>query len=394
MNSQPQTVSGGVPYWRLSAYYFFYFAFVGAFSPYFGLYLQSIGQGAGEIALLMSLMSVMRTLAPTLWGWLADGLRMRAPIVRASALLAGLGFSGFLLTVESWGLLLSMGVLSFFWSAALPLVETLTFAHLQRQSQTGRYGNIRVWGSIGFVLAVLALGYGLDGLPIRALLWIILAILGCILLCALSIPEIRPEHAPAREGALGAVLRQPEVRGFLAACFCMSAAHGALYVFYSLHLVAHGYDKALVGWMWTLGVLAEIGVFMVMPQMLRRWSRRGVVLFTLWAAVLRFVLIGWYADSFAVLVFAQLLHGLTFGAYHASAIAEVNQRFVGPLQARGQALYGSVSFGAGGVLGGLISGYTWEPLGAAWTYSMSAAFALVGVGVLLRAWPRTPADAA
>ncbi|HRH73086.1 MAG TPA: MFS transporter, partial [Zoogloea sp.] len=119
-----------IPYWRLSGYYFFYFAFIGAFSPYFGLYLQSIGVSAAQIALLMSLMSVMRMLAPTLWGWLADRLGVRTPIVRLSAVLSMAGFAGFLVTDAYVGLFLSMAFLSFFWSAALPLVETLTFSHL------------------------------------------------------------------------------------------------------------------------------------------------------------------------------------------------------------------------------------------------------------------------
>jgi PPP family 3-phenylpropionic acid transporter len=71
-----------LPYWRLSAYYFFYFAFVGAFSPYFGLYLSSIGFTAADIAVVMSLMQVMRILAPSLWGWLADRIGARTPIIR------------------------------------------------------------------------------------------------------------------------------------------------------------------------------------------------------------------------------------------------------------------------------------------------------------------------
>lgn len=373
-----------IPYWRLSGYYFFYFAFVGAFSPYFGLYLQSIGSSAAEIAVLMSLMSVMRTLAPTLWGWLADRFGTHAPIVRLSAVLSVLGFSGFLLSNAHAVLFVSMAFLAFFWSAALPLVETLTFAHLQ--GQASRYGSIRVWGSVGFVLAVLGLGYLLDEMPIRNLLWVTLGILAGILLCAMLIPEVRKARENVVSVSLGSILRRPEVRALLTACFFMSAAHGALYVFYSLHLVAHGYSKTLVGWMWTLGVLAEILVFMGMPQLLRAYSLRNLLLFSFAAAVLRFVMIGWAADSLAILILAQLLHGATFGSYHAAAVAAVNRWFGAQHQARGQALYGSISFGAGGVLGGLISGYTWEFVGAGWTYTLASAFALMGFVALSRGW--------
>jgi PPP family 3-phenylpropionic acid transporter len=166
----------------------------------------------------------------------------------------------------------------------------------------------------------------------------------------------------------------------------MSAAHGALYVFYSIHLVDNGYEKSVVGWMWTLGVLAEVVVFLWMPRLSRRWSLRTILLVAFAAAVLRFVLIGWGVGSVGVLLFAQLLHGATFGAFHSAAITLVNQWFAGRLQAQGQALYGSLSFGAGGMLGGLLSGFTWEGIGPAWTYTMGSAFALIGLVWLFHGW--------
>ncbi|WP_374242731.1 MFS transporter [Zoogloea sp.] len=379
-----------IPYWRLSGYYFFYFAFVGAFSPYFSLYLQSIGRSAAQIAVLMSLMSVMRMLAPAMWGALADRLGVRVPIVRLSALLSMLGFAGFLVSDAYAALFASMAFLAFFWSAALPLVEALTFAHLE--GQASRYGNIRVWGSVGFILAVLGLGYLLDDLPVRTVLWVTLATLGGILACALAIPEAHRPVSAALHDPLGAILRRPQVRALLLACFFMSAAHGALYVFYSMHLVAHGYSKTLVGWMWTLGVVAEIAVFMGMPQLLRAFSLRGILVFSFATAILRFLVIGWAPDSLALLLFAQLLHGATFGAYHAAAVAAVNEWFGARHQARGQALYGSVSFGAGGMIGGVLSGYTWDWVGSAWTYSLGALFALMGLLVLVGGWREPSAE--
>jgi PPP family 3-phenylpropionic acid transporter len=201
------------------------------------------------------------------------------------------------------------------------------------------------------------------------------------------IPEAGKPRVPAVPVALGEILRRPEVKALMVACFFMSAAHGALYVFYSLHLVAHGYSKSVVGWMWTLGVAAEIAVFMGMPQLLRAFSLRGLLVFSFAAAVLRFILIGWGADSLAILVFAQVLHGATFGAYHAAAVAAVNRWFGAQHQARGQALYGSISFGAGGMIGGLLSGYTWDWIGPAWTYSFGSVFAFCGLLALLRGWP-------
>jgi len=376
-----------LPYWRLSGYYFFYFAFIGAFAPYFTLYLQSLAFSAADIAILMSLMQVMRVVAPNLWGWLADRLGRRMPIVRFSAVASLAGFAVFFQTTSFAGVFAGMAVMAFFWSAALPLMESLTFTHLK--SDITRYGNIRLWGSVGFIVAVLGIGNALTYLPVDRQLWMTATILAGIAVCSLLVPEAgRPPHHHEAPGLLS-VLRRREVQAVLGACFFMSAAHGALYVFYSIYLVEAGYSKAVVGWMWTLGVVAEIGVFMVMPRLTTRFSLRSILLVSYFAAVIRFVMIGWGVESFVLLVIAQLLHGLTFGSYHAASIAAITQWFPGRLQARGQALYGSISFGAGGMLGGLLSGYTWEVIGPAWTYTFGALFALMGIGIIWRRWRNT-----
>lgn len=377
-----------LPYWRLSGYYFFYFAFIGAFSPYFGLYLQSLAFSAWEIGLLMSQMQLMRLVGPNLWGWLTDRFGWRLAIVR---LAGGIGLAGF--TAFFWldrlpGMLLAMAVLAFFWSAALPLVETLTFDHLREER--GRYSRIRLWGSIGFIVAVMATGALIDATSPLSVLWMCWSILLGILLNAMVLTEATPLAHDRAEMPIGNILRQGKVKALMAACFAMSAAHGAFYVFYSIHLDAHGYSKTEIGLLWSLGVVAEIVVFMLMASLARRFSLRDILLASFVAAVVRFVLMGWGVESAMLVIFVQLLHGLTFGAYHASAIAAVNQWFPGKTQGRGQALYSSLSFGAGGLLGALISGRTWDWLGSGWTFTLSAAFALVGV---LLIWHWVPSEA-
>jgi PPP family 3-phenylpropionic acid transporter len=374
-----------LPYWRLSAYYFFYFAFVGAFSPYFGLYLSSIAFSAADIAIVMSLMQVMRILAPSLWGWLADRIGARVPIVRAAGLASLCGFLVFFSTEQFIGVFIAMALMSFFWSASLPLVEALTLEHLK--SGVSRYGGIRVWGSIGFVAAVLVLGDVLERTGLGAVLWACSLLLAGIFLCSMCVPEA-PAHAGGAGGIrpLRAVLRRGPVAGLFGAAFFMSCAHGALYVFYSIYLDEHGYGKRLIGGLWTLGVVAEIGVFLAMPWLLRRFTLRALLLLALLAAVIRFLIIGWAVSSLVWLAGAQLLHGLTFGAFHAGSVAALNQWFDARQQARAQALYGSVSFGAGGMAGGLLAGWLWAPFGGVWAFSVSALFAVAGYALLRAQW--------
>lgn len=371
-----------LPYWRLSGYYFFYFAFLGAFSPYFGLYLQSLSFSAWDIGLLMSQMQFMRLFGPYLWGWLADRFGRRLAIIRFAAVAGLAGFTAFFWLDRLGGMLAAMAVLAFFWSAALPLVETLTFDHLR--DERGRYSRIRLWGSVGFIVAVTGTGAILDVLPLTGMLWVCWGILAGIVLLAAVVPDAPAAPQAHDSPLLGDILRQPRVRALLAACFAMSAAHGALYVFYSIHLADHAYSKAEVGALWSLGVLAEIVVFILMTRLARRYSLRALLLASFAAAVLRFLLIGWGVESPAVVVMAQLMHGLTFGAYHASSIAAINLWFPGRAQGRGQALYSSISFGAGGLLGALISGWTWDAIGAGWTFTLASLFAALGWALVWR----------
>lgn len=372
---------------RLAGWYFFYFAFVGVFAPYFALYLQDIGQSAWEIAVLMSAPQVMRLLAPGPWGWLADRVGRRAAVVQWAAFGSALCFCGFFFTREHLPMLAAMALVWFFWSAALPLVEAMTLERLA--GQTERYGRVRLWGSVGFIASVLGMGAALDRLPIETVLWACLLILAGVLASALTLAETKV-GAGGTAPPIGDRLRQPAVIALLAACFFMSVAHGPLYVFYSIHLVDHGYDKSAVGLFWSLGVLAEIVVFMLMPRLMRHCSLRAILLASFALAVLRFALIGWAADHALALLFAQLLHGATFGAYHAAAMAALIRWFAPAQQARAQGLYGSISFGAGGMVGGLISGQAWDPLGAGMTYSLAALFAACG---LFLVWRGVPASA-
>ena len=367
-----------VPYWRLSGFYFFYFAFVGAMAPFWGLYLHSLAFNAFQIGVLMSLLQVMRIFAPNIWGHIADHTGRRVAIVQLAALVCLVAFVGVFWAKSFWPLFAVMSLISFFWSASLPLVEATTLSHLGER--TDRYGRIRLWGSIGFILVVVGLGAALDHASIALVPWVVMGLLVGIVLTARAIPEaelVRHDHGHT---PLGTVLRRPEVLALFVAALFMAAAHGPYYTFFTIHLVDLGYSKGVAGWLWALGVVCEVGIFLVMPRVFRRVRAETVLLFTLLVAALRFLLIGWQADNLPVLLLAQLMHAFTFGAYHASAMALVHRYFVGRNQARGQALYNSLAFGVGGTLGSLYSGAAWDALGAGVTYTLAAGFALAAAG--------------
>ncbi len=359
-----------VPYWRLSGFYFFYFGFVGAISPFWGLYLQSLAFNAFQIGVLMSLLQVMRIFAPNIWGHIADRTGRRTAIVQIAAFGSVVVFAGVFFGSSFWWIFAVMAALSFFWSASLPLVEAMTLSYLG--DRIDGYGRIRLWGSIGFIVMVVGLGYAFDTVSISWLPWAVMAVMLGIAAFARVIPEAEVLPHASDLIPVWDVLKRPEVASLLAACLLMAVTHGPYYTFYSIYLVDHGYDKSTVGWLWALGVLCEIGIFLIIPRIFARVTPRRLILASFALAVLRFLLIAWGVESAWVVWGAQTLHAFTFGTYHAAAVALIHQHFRGRHQARGQALYTSLSYGVGGTIGGLASGLTWETLGPSWTYTLAA----------------------
>jgi PPP family 3-phenylpropionic acid transporter len=370
-----------IPAVRLSVLYFGFFIFIGAYTPYFSLYLQALGQSPMQIAVLLSLMQFMRIFAPHAWAGAADRRGNHASVLRLSLALAALSWCGLFLARGYWQLFLVLALVGFFTSAALPLAETLTFAHLRADFH--RYGRIRVWGSIGFIAAVLGIGAVLDAAPVSALLPLGLLALLLALAAAGTTPEAPAAERQGAEQPAWRLLLRPDIATLFAACFLMCMAHGSLYTFYSIYLAEHGYSKSLVGVLWALGVLAEVLVFMLMPRLFRRWTPRAVLAFSFACAIVRFSVIGWAIDILPLVILAQLLHAATFGSYHAAALALVNGYFPAGQRSRGQALFTSLTYGAGGMAGGLVSGLAWQSWGPAWTFSVSSFCAGLGFTLLV-----------
>jgi MFS transporter, PPP family, 3-phenylpropionic acid transporter len=369
-----------LPHRRLAGFYFFYFAYLGAFAPFFALYLQAASLSPVEIGVLMSLPQVTRIIAPHLWGWLADRTTHRVRIVRVTGFVGTACFLGVFGGTGFALLFIVLFSMTFFWSAALPLMEATTLTHLG--AETARYGRIRVWGSVGFVAAVVAVGYLLDWFTVGILPWGVLAMMAGMLAFCWKIPEAAATPHAADQGPIWHILRRPQVIALIVAGALIAAAHGPYYTFYSIHVVNHGYSKAVTGWLWALGVICEIGIFVWMPHLYRAFTLRAILIASFALAVLRFLVIGWGAESVLLLLFAQALHAATFGSVHAASIGMVHQLFRGRHQARGQAIFSSLSYGVGGASGALASGYAWAHLGAGPTFSLSAACALAGMTIL------------
>ena len=367
-------------HWRLSRFYFFYYFFVGSFVPYWGIYLQSENFSPSSIGILLSLFQISRIVAPNFWGWLADHSGHRVKWIKLTSFLGLIGFIGVFWAKGFFWIFLVMSALSLFTSSTLPLAESLTLAHLA--TTDGHYSRIRLWGSIGFIVASLFLGYLIDLQGINILLWVLLITQAIIFFLSNTIPEAKEIHHKKNDLSIWKIIKTPSLVALLIGCTLMVSAHGVLYNFYSIYLKEHGYSSATIGWLWAVGVICEIFIFMLMPKILRRYSLKKILLLSLFLGVIRFILIGASPNHFYLLLIAQMFHAATFGSFHAASIEVIAYFFKGRNQSRGQAIYNSVAYGIGGTIGGLGGGYLIQYLGGQLGFMIAAISPLIGFVVI------------
>lgn len=369
---------------KLAGFYFVYYVAVGAFVPYWPLYLQSLGYTPAQIGAALATTGLVRVMVPVGWGWIMDRSGRRMPWIAGGMIVSAI-FFGTVPFVSSFAALIALHVAyATFWNVALPAFDVVTLNHLARTGAD--YARIRLWGSVGFILAVAALGPVLDHAGLGPIPWIVVAAMLGMVWLALYVPDVhdlRPHDA-----ALGGFLaraRRPEVMALLGACFLSQLSFAPFYGFFSIYLEQHAYSRGAIGGLWALGVVAEVVVFLYTGRIIRRFGARAVLVVTLLTSALRWALMALFVDVALLLVLSQLLHFLSFAVYHAVTVHYIHELFPGRMQGRGQALLAAVSFGLGGALGSAIAGAAWQPLGATAVYLAAATVALAGAGIASRA---------
>jgi PPP family 3-phenylpropionic acid transporter len=370
-------------YTRLSSFYFCYYFFVGLFVPYWGIYLKSLSFNALQIGALLSLFQISRIFAPNLLGWIADRSGEYIKWIKISSFFGFIIFTGIFWSNTFISIFFIMMAMSIFTSSTLPLAESLTLTHLKANKADSKYSHIRLWGSIGFIVAAILLGIMIDSLGERSLIYALLITQLTIFFLAFILPDKKVTFIENNKRPIWPILRRREVIVLLLSCALMVSSHGLLYNFYSIFLEQQGYSGTTIGLLWSVGVVFEILIFLLMPKILSNFTLKAVLLISLGFAVIRFFLIGAYVDSIIILVIAQIMHAATFGSFHVASIQLIAHFFYNEHQARGQSLYNSITYGIGGAIGGLGGGYMIQYSGMANTFMLSAILPFIGFLVLI-----------
>ncbi|MBA4178282.1 MAG: MFS transporter [Leptothrix sp. (in: Bacteria)] len=394
--SAPATVTAAAPsrpLVRLGALSFAYFAAIGLFNPYAPLWFQSLGFSTLLIGTLASLQSWTRVLAPYAWSWWGDHGGRRVELIRLAALgalLAALGLFGVRAAVP---VALVVTLLFLANSGVVPLYEALLSQHLNtaRGIDPARYGRVRMWGSVGFIVSVTGFGALLEAAGIAVFPWFVATMNALLLAAAVRLPATRSEVAHAEPAPpVMQLLRQPAVAWFFASVFFTVLAHSSLYAFFSLYLVSLGYGKAAVGAFWAVSVVVEIAFFWFQGHFFHRLSPVGWLKLVAAVTTLRFAAVAAGGSVPAVLLLAQAAHAISFAAHHAACISLVHRHFPERLRGRGQALYTTLGYGLSGVLGGVGGGWIIQHFGYAAVFWAAAGAGVLAWGCAHRAADRHP----
>ena len=366
-----------------------YFAHIGFFNPYLPLWLKEMGMGLLAISVLTSVQAATRLFAPYAWGALSDRTGERVKLLRLGAAVA---FTSACLLWLDWGPVgLGVVLLVMFThtSSMMPMSEA-AMAHLVSQGggfDAKRYGRVRLWGSLGFLVTVFVAGawfeaFGMHHFPG----WTVFS-LGAVLLSAFWLPDLKEAaHAEHVHLPVWPVLRQTQVLWFFTAAFFHVLSHIGIYVFFSLYLDSLGYSKTMIGVLWAVSVAVEIVWFFTQSRWLPRLPLTAWLVACSAAMVLRMVLTSAWADVLWVLLLAQAIHALTFAAHHTACIALLSHHFPGRLRGRGQALYTVIAYGFPGVLGGLLGGMLSERWGLQSVFAISVVTSVVATAAAWKVW--------
>ncbi|WP_337080549.1 MFS transporter [Acinetobacter pittii] len=364
---------------RLGGFYFFYYSIVGTFMPYWNLYLQDQGFNYQEIGVLSSIAIVTRFFAPLVWGWIADKSGKRMLLVRIATWMEScIWLAIFIVPNTFQSVALLMLIFSFFQNAILAQFEGVTLFWLGDQ-KAKLYGKIRKWGSVGFIVGVFTIGAILEIVHISMLPILLLIIASLAFIWSFTIRE--PDSAPTSQKYLEPllpVLKRPTVAAFFTIEFILLFSHAPFYSFYSNFLKSLNFSTTEIGFLWAMGVFAEIFMFSIASKIFQRFSWRSLVIVCLLVTSIRWMLVAVFSHYFIGQLFAQCLHAFSFGLFHLIAMRVIFQNFSAGQQGRGQALY-STMWGLGVAFGSVLAGHFWKILSGELIFMCASVVVLLGL---------------
>lgn len=361
----------------LGTQYFLHFGVMGAFLPFFNLYLHHLGFSGFEIGLVSAARSLTLIFFPLLWSFLADRLQMRRGIYLLCLTMSSLIWLFFLNAFDMLRVLVLSVIFGVFYAPLIAFLEAFTMDLLGHQKTA--YGQVRLWGSLSFIGIVLVTGKLVENYSVGIVIDIILVGLALQTLLAMRIPVPALRPRPSLTSALTHFKRGRTIV-FLLAATLMLASHGAYYGFFSIYLESLGYGPFFIGLTWVVASSAEIIVMLNSRRLFKNFQMESLLLFSFAMAALRWLLL-WQMTSAVALLLLQCLHAFTYGMFHITSILYMDQVMSQDSKTVGQAVNNSLTYGVGLMTGFMLSGFFYARLPLPTLFAINALIAL-GAGAI------------
>ncbi|MFE0585332.1 3-phenylpropionate MFS transporter [Pantoea vagans] len=329
--------------------YFTYFFCYGIYLPFWGVWLKGTGLDAEKIGLLLGCGMVARFVGSLLIASQVKNPGRLITALRLLALMTCLFAAGFWVG-EQWMWLLTVMIgFNLFFSPLVPLSDALAATWTQQIGLA--YGPVRLWGSLAFVISSALTGVLVSAYSSQAIL--LLLSIGVIAMLAgmMLRPATQPQGHERQSAAGGGwqewrdLLHENAVWRFMLCVTLLQGAHAAYYGFSAIWWQESGYSASTVGYLWSLGVVAEIIVFALSSRLFRRWRARDLLLLSGICALIRWGLLG-ASTALPLLIVAQILHCGSFTVCHLAAMRFIAAR-QGAEVIRLQSLYSALAMGGG-----------------------------------------------
>lgn len=363
------------PFGWISQYFVGFFFAYGVYLPFWALWFADQGVSATDIGVLVGIGFATRCVANLVITPRVHKVEHLLPALRWLSLVALLFIAFHFFTGGSfWLMALATVLFNLCCGPVVPLSDAM--ANYYAKHNLLDYGRTRLWGSVAFIAGSTVVGYlvalyGTSMILYTALFGILVA-----LLISLRNPTPLPvtdceDHAVRPK--LSQLLREGPVIKFLVLVALIQGSHAAYYSFSAIHWKDAGHSEAVIGYLWSLGVVAEVLVFALSKRMFAGWSLRALFIVASLGVMIRWGLTA-STTMIVALVAIQLLHGVTFAMAHIAAIQYIQHAPQNKMVAL-QALYNAIPLGAVIAAMTTLSGWGYEHWGAAVFWAM----ALMGV---------------
>jgi PPP family 3-phenylpropionic acid transporter len=382
----PGMAAGG----RILLAYLIYFAALGAAFPYLPVFYHDIGLGLEQIGILTALQAAMQLLLAPVWGGLADRFPHTRVTLPLAAAVATVGATLLFRATDFPTVLVGSLILYGGMSGIAPTLDARTLETLGTDARS-RYGEVRAFGSLAFVLATLAVGFVLDAEGARALFWIYIPFLIGTVVVTATIPRRGTSHQSVNllRGA-GHFLATPGVALFLVGFVVVWASLAAVNAFYSIQIVALGGSTGSVGIAWAFGASIEVPLMYAFPRIGSRVGTERMVVFGTLAFALR-ALLGSIVLAPAALVLIAPLEGIGFAFVFVGGVTVLAARAPASLQGTAQGVFAGAS-GLATIIGSVAGGAIAQATDIRGLFLLCAGSGLIGTAIVALALLRPGAS--